>query len=602
MRASQPLVGAPLAIERGRYFGVPPTPAKKGWRSKDARLGAGYHAATVWRLCSIALALVALIATSCASDSDRHAMRGRNERGSPSAAPSEGPTESASGSGAPASASTAAAIEPVFASTKPVSILIRRGTVVDGTGERRRVADVVIEGDAIAFVGRVADDQRANTVIDAKGLVVAPGFIDTHAHTDAKAKVDHLLAMGVTTILVGQDGTSDEDGVAAYLDEIDRAHPGVNVATLIGHATVRSKSGAGNKKTPSREELAKMSAAVQIGMEEGAFGLSTGLEYDPGGFAGPLELAAVAKPVGSMGGIVMSHLRSEDDDAIEGAIDELLTQCESTGARAHVAHLKIVLGKGKARAGAVLDKLARARARGMQVTADVYPYIASFTTLAILFPAYARPPHDYPSVKSKRRKDLLAHLEQRVNARNGPAAMLFGTGKLKGLTLAQAATRAGKPFPDVLLELGPNGAAAAYFVMDEEVMKTFLADPFVSFSTDGAGHGTHPRGFGAFSRIFGRYVTDDGPLTLELAVHKASALAATTIGLPRRGTIEAGSFADVIVFDPKTFIDRATFEKPEEPSVGMRDVVVGGVVEMLDGKPTDRRGGRALRRAKKSSP
>ncbi len=553
----------------------------------------------MWRLCSIALALVALVGPACASDSDRRAIEGRDE-GPASVAASGAPAPSApSPSAAPA---TPAPAEPVFASAKPVSILIRGGTVVDGTGARRRSADVVIEGDAIAFVGKVADDQRATTVIDAKGLVVAPGFIDAHAHTDPKGKVDHLLAMGVTTILVGQDGTSDEAGVAGYLDEIDRARPGVNVATLIGHATVRSKSGAGNKIHASKEELAKMSAAVQLGMEQGAFGLSTGLEYDPGGFAGPLELAAVAKPVGNAGGIVMSHLRSEDDGAIEASIDELLAQCEATGARAHVAHMKIVLGKGAARARAVLDRLAKARARGVQVTADVYPYTASYTTLAILFPAYARPPHDYPTVKAKRRKDLLAHLEQRVNARNGPSAMRFGTGKLRGLTLEEAAARAHKPFSEVLLDLGPNGAAAAYFVMDEEVMKTFLADPFVSFSTDGAGHGTHPRGYGAFSRIFGRYVTEDGPLTLELAVHKASALAATTIGIPRRGTIAAGAFADVVVFDPRTFIDRATFEQPEETSVGMRDVVVGGVVEMIDGKLTDRRGGRALRRAMKSGP
>lgn len=491
------------------------------------------------------------------------------------------------------SAAPAPTFNKIFSSSVPVSLWIRGGKVVDGTGDPARPADVVVNDDRIVFVGEVAPDLKAKATLDAAGMVVAPGFVDVHAHSDPLKNVDHLLAMGVTTIVVGQDGSSEPGGVASYLAKVAAANPRVNVATLVGHATVRSETGVGSKLKPSKDQLAEMAQAVAGAMEEGAFGLSTGLEYDPGGRASAAELAAIAKPVGDRGGIVMSHMRSEDDDRVEASIDELLAQCKASGAKAHVAHLKLVLGHGAARAKTILAKLAEARADGLTVTADIYPYTASYTTIAILFPAFARPPNDYAKARVRKGKDLLEHLRKRVEARNGPGAMLFGTGRYANQTLEKVAKSEARPFENILADLGPTGAAAAYFVMDESVMKVFMADPFVMFGTDGSTSGPHPRGHGTFARIFHRYVGE--VLPLESAVRKASALAVESIGLGERGVLKEGALADVVVFDPEKFEDHATFAEPLLNATGMKHVVVGGVVEWRDGAAISGRGGRALR-------
>lgn len=494
-----------------------------------------------------------------------------------------------------ASAAPTSAPPPIFQSNETVSVWVKGGSVVDGTGSPARRADVVVNADKIVFVGQVDPDQKAKTIIDASGLIVAPGFVDAHAHTDPLGNVDNVLAQGITTIVVGQDGFSPDPKIASYLAGIDKKKPRVNVATLIGHASVRNDAGVGAKKKPSKRELEAMSKRVAHAMDEGAFGLSTGLEYDPASRAEPEELAAITVPVGERGGIVMSHMRSEDDDKIEAAIDELLEQCASSKAKAHVSHIKVVLGKGEDRGRAILKKLADARAKGQSVTSDVYPYTASYTTLAILFPPFARPPNSYKKAKKDRYNDLVLHLKQRVESRNGPEATLLGTGKYAGKTLKDAADQARRPFAELLADVGPGGGSAAYFVMDEDVLKVFLADPFVMFGTDGSATSSHPRGYGTFAKVFGSYVSEAGPLTLALAVRKASSLAAETLGLKDRGRLAEGFFADVVVFDPKTFKDRATYERPARKAVGMETVIVGGVVEWDDGKPVKGRGGRALR-------
>ncbi len=489
---------------------------------------------------------------------------------------------------------TTSAVEPerAFQTSERVDLVIRNGKVCDGTGKPCRLADVVISGDHIVHVGAVAAGQAAARLIDAKGLVVAPGYIDAHAHTDPLGNVDHLLAMGVTTIVVGQDGNSPEERIKSYLDRVDAGRPRVNVATLVGHATVRSQEGLGMKTTLDEAEIARMAARVDKALSEGAFGLSSGLEYDPGSAAGPVELAGIAMPVGKRGGVVMSHLRSEDDDKIEAAIDELLAQCEASKAKAHVAHIKVVLGKGKARAQRVLEQLARARDRGVVVTADVYPYVASYTTLAILFPPYARPPNNYRAALTQKKKQLLEDLKKRVDARNGPAATRFGTGKLAGRTLEDAAREQGRPFEDLLAELGPNGGSASYQVMDDSVVSAFVLDPHVMFGTDGSASSPHPRGAGTFAEVM-RYVRS-GDLPLEALIRKTSALPAETLGFDKRGTLAAGSAADVIVFDEARVAARASFEKPQALAEGMRWVIVNGVVAWVDGK-ADGRAGKALR-------
>lgn len=498
-----------------------------------------------------------------------------------------------------ASARSAPAEPPAsaaFSRKEPVDVWIHGGEIVDGSGAARRKADVVIVGDTIVHVGAVALDQAARTTLDATGRVVTPGFIDLHAHTDPLGRVDHLLAMGVTTIVVGQDGDSPASRVGAYLSEVEAARPRLNVATLVGHGTIRARILDKAESTPSDVELSAMAARVDEALDEGAFGLSLGLEYDAGKPADARELRALIAPVGRRGAVVMSHLRSEDDASIDAAIDELLLPCRETGARAHISHLKIVLGRGEARAAALLEKLAVARREGVRVSADLYPYTASYTTIGILFPDFARPPNAYAKAKRKRREELARHLRERVTARNGPSATVFGTGRYEGRSLEEVATAERRAFEDVLIDLGPTGASATYYVMDEAVMRALMRDPFVSFGTDGAAAGAHPRGRGTFARAVGRYVRDERVLTLEEAVHKASVLAAESLGLRDRGSLAAGMAADLVVLDPATLVDRADFAHPERKAEGVDAVVVGGQVAWLDGRTTDARGGHALRR------
>ncbi|MFO0555896.1 MAG: amidohydrolase family protein [Polyangiaceae bacterium] len=481
-----------------------------------------------------------------------------------------------------------------FSSKKTVDLWVRGGSVLDGSGGPARAADVVVDDGRIVHVGLVDPELRARATLDAHGLTVTPGFIDAHAHSDPTQPVDHLLAMGVTTIVVGQDGWSPANRIGRYLTGLERQGLRVNVASLVGHATVRSLAEAHAK--PTEDELARMAELVDSAMEDGAFGLSSGLEYDPGSVAKAGELAAIARPVGARGGVVMSHLRSEDDGAIDAAIDELADQCEASGARMHIAHLKIVEGRGAERARRLLGHLDELRARGLRVTADVYPYVASHTTIGILFPAFARPPNDYAAARTRRRVELLDYLRDRVNRRFGPEATHLDSGKWVGRTLAEAAEVSGLPFEELLAEMGPTGAEATYFVIDEDVMRALLADANTMLGTDGSLATSHPRGHGTFARVMGRYVRDERVLTLPEAVRKATSLAADTIGLTGRGRLARGYAADLVVFDPASITDHATFEAPAARSTGVELVVVGGVIEWRDGVAVRGKGGRALRR------
>ncbi len=491
----------------------------------------------------------------------------------------------------------APAPEPIFRSDEAVSVWIQGGDVIDGGPKaKRRRADVIVQGERITFVGRVDDGTKAERTVDARGLVVAPGFVDVHAHSDPLGNADHLLAQGVTTMVVGQDGYSPGEDLGAWLDQVAASRPRVNVAALVGHHTLRSSAGLGASPRVTDKHLARMTELVDRAMVAGAFGLSTGLEYEPGSAATADELARIARPVGERGGVVMSHLRSEDDDKIEASLAELFAQCQAAGARAHVAHLKIVLGKGKPRAQAILAAMQEARAGGLSVTADLYPYTASHTTLGILFPAFAKPPNEYARARTTRKEELRSHLRARVTQRNGPEAMILGSGSHQGKTLAEASRREGLPFEDLLLALGPSGGTATYFVMDEAVMETLFQDPWVMVGTDGGGGAPHPRGHGSFARVLKRLVRERGLVSLEAAVHKMAALPASTLSLRDRGRVAPGHAADLLVFDPAEVEDTASYAIPHAVAKGMRHVLVNGVLAVEDGRRTAGRSGKALRR------
>jgi N-acyl-D-aspartate/D-glutamate deacylase len=490
--------------------------------------------------------------------------------------------------------------------TGSFDLLISGGVLVDGSGAPGRAADVLVRGDRIAFVGAVDPDTvRVRERFDADGLVVTPGYIDAHAHGDPTVEpaFRNFLAMGVTTIVLGQDGSSPEvAALPAQLARTDSAHPGVNIAYLVGHNTVRFESGIGYDD-PGSEGMVRLSELVARGLQAGAFGLSTGLEYDPGSRASPDELAAIAAPVAEAGAVVSSHLRSEDADRVGVALTELIDQGRRSGARVHVSHIKIVLESDTLAAAALLHAMARARDEGIAVTADIYPYTASFTGLSILFPEWARPPNDYDRVVRDRRDELAGWLRQRVESRNGPTATLIGTGEWAGRTLAEAAAEQGVPFEEVLIELGPDGASAAYFVMDEAVMRTLLRDPSVVGSSDGSPSMLHPRGYGSFPRVIREYVVLDTLLSLEDAIRTFTGAAAAVYRLddvqvsdPPRGLLRAGWAADILAFDPAEVRDAADFEHPHRLAEGLRRVWVNGELALRDGETARGPGhGRALR-------
>ncbi len=485
----------------------------------------------------------------------------------------------------------------------PCDLVIEGGRVVDGTGDAARPADVVVRGDRILAVtapGEAKTQFAPESVLDAVGMVVAPGFIDVHAHGDPLRTPEfrNFTAMGVTTICLGLDGSSPADATdfAAWFDAVDGRRPAVHVAACVGHGSVREQAGIGAATDPAPAEVARMAGLIAAALDAGAAGLSTGLEYTPGRSADADELAAIAAPVAARGAFIASHVRNEDDGEVGAAVEELLDQCRAApGARAHLSHAKIVHAHDPARSATILERLAAARAEGLQVTADVYPYTASYTGVSILFPDWARPPEGSPAVLTARRADLLNHLRQRVLSRNGPDATLFGSGPYAGQTLAEVAARAQRPFEEVLADLGPDGASAAYFVMDEGVMEALLTSPGTMVASDGSPTMRHPRGHGTYPRVLARHVRERGALGLEDAIHRMTGMPAALLGLTDRGRIAPGMMADLVVFDPDRVQDRATFTAPFERATGFRAVFVAGTAVVQDDAPTGARPGGALR-------
>lgn len=496
--------------------------------------------------------------------------------------------------------------EQITASVAPQwTVLIKGGKVIDGTGAPAVEADVLVKGDRIAAIGPNLESQvdEVAFVIDARGKVVTPGFIDTHSHGDPLETpgMANFLAMGVTTICLGQDGSSPRvGGMQDWMTRVDETRPGVNVIMYVGHGTVRTESGVGLSKTPSAEDIARMADLVEQGMQLGCFGMTTGLEYQPGMFSEMDELVAVGIPVARHGGIIMSHLRDEDDPTLKATMGELLEQGRRSGAPVHVSHMKCVYGKGAARAEEILAWIDEARAAGQVVTADIYPYTASYTGIGILFPEWALPPNNYQEVVASRRGELADYLRNRVNLRNGPEATLFGSRPYTGKTLAQAAAEQEKPFEEILIELGPRGGSAAYFVMNEELQTRLYQAPYVNVCSDGSPTGRHPRGHGSFAKIIRAYVNENGVFTLEEAVRKMSGLAAETIGLveQQRGMLKVGWAADILVFDPAEVRDTATFEEPIQLAEGFDTILINGAIinrdDLVEGSFA--RNGRMLRK------
>jgi N-acyl-D-aspartate/D-glutamate deacylase len=463
--------------------------------------------------------------------------------------------------------------------TGRVDLLIRNGLVLDGLGNEPVRADLVIDGGRIRFVGEVAATLAPDRVIDAQGRIVAPGFIDPHSHGDPfeTPAFENFLAMGVTTITLGQDGASPAvDDLGVWLAEVAQRGIGVNLAMFVGHGTLREQAGIGARPEPGIGEIEALQARLDAALAH-TFGLSLGLEYPPGLHAGELELRALARVVGARDRLIMSHMRNEDDDQVEASLAELIRQ--GSHARVHVAHIKSVYGRGSARAEAILLQLDLARRQGVRITADLYPYTASYTGIGLLFPVWAKTRADFEVARETRYEALADHLRTRVMARNGPEATLLGTAPYTGKTLADLERELGKPFERVLIDdIGPDGASAAYFVMDDALQDRLLLDPHVAICSDGSPTGFHPRGHGTFARVIEEHVVARGLLELPEMVRKMTSLPADIIGLRDRGRIAPGMAADLVIFDPAQVRARATYVAPLQLAEGFDLVLVNGRV------------------------
>jgi len=479
---------------------------------------------------------------------------------------------------------------PGRAASPAESTLFREVLLVDGTGAPPRLADVLVTGDRIARIAPPAARQRVSAarVVAGEGRVLAPGFIDTHSHGDPlEESYESFLAMGVTTITLGQDGSGPRIGknldLRRWLDAVDRARIDVNVAALSSHGTLRRAVRIPDAvRRPDSAALARMAAQLEAELRAGAFGLSYGLEYVPGIYSETPELAHLGHVVSRRNGVVMSHMRSENDEEIEGSIDELIAS--SLPARPHISHLKLVFGKGEPRARALLDFLAAKRRAGVDLTADAYPYTAGYTGIAILFPEWALPPTDYASVVAGRRQELRAYLEKRMIRRGGPEALLLGTAPYAGKTLAEAAREAGLPFADFLIRIGPEAGSGAHFTMDKALQDALLLDPFVAISTDGGPGMRHPRATGTYAKWIEEYVVRDKKLPIEQAIRKATGFPAQILRLADRGVIRVGARADLILFDPAKVKARSTYVDPFARAEGMDLVMVNGTPAFESGK------------------
>ncbi|HEU6453295.1 MAG TPA: D-aminoacylase [Gemmatimonadaceae bacterium] len=498
-----------------------------------------------------------------------------------------------------------------------VDLLIRGGTVVDGTGAPSRVADVGIRGDRIAFVGDASSSNvTAARTLDATGLVVAPGFIDPHTHTtgdlssaERHANLDYLM-QGVTTVVTGNDGSSPLD-IGDTFAQWTRDGIGPNAALFIGEGSVRLKVMGMSDAKPTAAELDSMRALVAAGMRDGALGLSTGLYYAPGSYASTEEVVQLAKVAASYGGIYDTHMRDESsyNVGLVGAVDEAIRIGREAGIPVHISHIKALGVDVWGESDTVIALIDSARAEGVQVAACQYPYTASGTSIgASLLPRWAEAGGRDSLLARMRDSATRAKLEtdmtENLRRRGGADALLITSREdstLTGKTLAKVAEERKVSPIEAALQIVKNGdAGVASFNMKESDIDNFMKQPWVATCSDGSSG--HPRKYGTFPRKLREYVYDKHLLTLEQAVHVSSGLTAQILHLDSRGTLAPGKYADVIVFDSATVRDRATYEEPRLLATGMRYVFVNGKLAIGQGEYTGALPGRVVKREGSGSP
>ena len=528
-------------------------------------------------------------------------------------------------------------------------ILIRNGRVVDGMGNPWVYVDVGVTGDRISLVGRAAANATAKQVIDAKGLIVAPGFIDMLEQSEWNLLIDKQafskLTQGITTGITGEGGSiapQNDEALAdrrdflehyhlavdwrdldGYFRRLEKQGAGINLGTYVGATQVRRCVMGSADRAPTAEELARMEQLVEQAMRQGAMGVSTSLIYAPAFYAKTEELIALAKVASKYGGIYASHIRNEGDHEME-ALDEAFRIGREAKIPVEIWHLKVAGRQNWGKMPDVIAAIEAARASGLDVTANQYSYTASGTSLgATIPPKYHEDGStafvtrlQNPQVRAAIRQELAGvggSIENMWRGTGGPQGILVASvldpmfKHYEGKTIAQIAADEHKDPLDTLMDLvvaGKDHVGAVYFTMSEDDVKFAMQQPFVSVGTDAGAVNVqgplseskvHPRAYGTFPRILGRYVRDQRLLTLEQAIRKFTSLPAQRMGLRDRGILRTGAFADITIFDPSTVNDMATFENPHRPSVGIEYVIVNGVVSLEGGKVTGRLAGRPLR-------
>ncbi|MSM40967.1 MAG: amidohydrolase family protein [Geobacter sp.] len=525
--------------------------------------------------------------------------------------------------------------------------LFRGATLVDGSGSPPIVADVAVAEGKIAAVGHDLAG-AAEQVVDASGLVLCPGFIDIHGHSDMTLFRHPLLEskarQGVTTEVIGNCGLGlfpaaaggggaladylrlhdfslPDDGIewedlAGYAARLDRDGLGINVAPLVGHAPLRIATMGMEDRPPAAAELARMEALLATALQQGAWGMSTGLIYPPGSYAETGELIALARVLARHGALYASHIRNESEK-IAAALDEAVAIGAGSGVKVQVSHLKAMGGSNRGRAGELLERLATARAAGVDIAADQYPYHASATTLTAVVPQWAHA--DGVKALLARLADPAQGAEIRMQigremARREGAAGIVVTGchsaqnrELSGESVARIAGRWGCSPEEAVVRLileEEGNVGAIFFSMAEEDVAAILADPGVAIGSDGhalnaaqdGSEPTHPRSYGTFARVLGRYVREERLLSLAAAIRKMTGLPAGRLGFVDRGMVRPGLVADLVLLDPDQIADCATYAEPHRYAAGIVHLLVAGRPVIEDGKMTGNRPGKVLRK------
>ncbi|WP_435015461.1 N-acyl-D-amino-acid deacylase family protein [Tundrisphaera sp. TA3] len=521
------------------------------------------------------------------------------------------------------------------AKDRPYDVILEGGRVVDGTGNAWFLGDVAIRGDVIARIAPVGQlhDAPAGRRVDAKGLVIAPGFIDIQGHSrgellDGDGRLIGKVTQGVTTEILGEGHSNAPSrevarfdgprGFDAWLKAMEAHGGSVNFGSFVGSATIREYAKGMTPGAPTPDELELMKRLVRDAMKDGAFGLASALIYPPDSFVSTSDLIELSRVMALFGGVYITHMRSEADRLLE-AIDEAIQIGRDGGVPVEIYHLKAAGKRNWGKAAAAIARIEQARAGGQDVGADMYPYDAAGTGLTACLPPWASADGKLyanladPAIRARIREEILhptSEWENLAELTTPEGVMLLGLDKPEhkkyaGQRLSEVAADRGKDWIDTALDLisaERQRVGTIYFMMDEANVKLQLQQPWIKFGTDASGHNpekatglVHPRSYGTFTRILGKYVRDEKVIPLEDAIRKMTSAVAARLSIRDRGLLREGFKADVVVFDPDTIADKATFEKPHQTSVGIRLVFVNGVPVVEDGKHTGAKPGRAVR-------